>query len=53
MIVPPVTGVLKLIAAVEELLQIVWLLTGFTTAVGFTVNEKENGVPLQVFPPFE
>ena len=50
-IVPPVVGLLKMTAVVAEPLQIAWLGTAVTVAVGFTVMEKLLAVPVQLIPP--
>ena len=47
---PPALGLLKLIAAVDELPHKVWLVTVFTEAVGFTVMVNVIGVPTQLTP---
>ena len=47
--VGPVVGLVKLIAAVGVPLQTIWLATGFTTGLGFTVMVNVIGVPVQ--PP--
>ena len=46
--VGPVVGLVKLTAAVGVPLQTVWLATGFTIGVGFTVMVNVIGVPVQV-----
>ena len=50
-IVPPVVGLLKATAAVGDPVHTVWLATGFTVAVGFTVIVKVLVGPSQVGPP--
>ena len=45
-------GLPNIIAAVDALLQAIWLETAFTVAVGLTVIVNEIGVPLHVIPPF-
>jgi hypothetical protein len=49
MILPPVVGLLKAIAAVDEPLHNTWLATGFTVAIGLTVMVKLIGKPEQPF----
>lgn len=49
--IPPETGVVKLILVVAELLQTVWLATGLITGGGFTVMVKLIAVPTQLTPP--
>ena len=53
MTVPPVVGLVKLIAAEEELLQTTWLATGLIVAVGLTVMANVVAVPVQVIPELE
>ena len=48
--VPPVAGLLKLIAAVDAPLHNTWLATVFTDAIGFTVIVNEIGAPVHVTP---
>ena len=48
--VPPVAGLLKTIAAVDEPLHNTWLATAFTVAIGLTVIVNVMGVPVQPFP---
>ena len=45
--VPPVAGLLKTIALVDDPLHNTWLATAFTVAIGFTVIAKEIGKPTQ------
>ena len=47
---PPVVGLLKTMAAVDEPLHNTWLATGFTVAIGFTVMVNVIGAPVQPFP---
>lgn len=47
----PLTGPLKVIAAVADPLHNTWLATGFTVGVGFTLITKLTGVPVQLTPP--
>ena len=49
-IVPPVVGLLKLIGVDTAPLHSTTSVTGFTTAVGFTVIVKVVGVPTQLTP---
>ena len=44
---PPVAGLLKFIALVDEPLHNTWLATVFTIAIGFTVMVKLIGTPVQ------
>ena len=46
---PPVAGLLKVIALVDEPLHNTWLATVFTVAIGFTVMVKLIGTPVQPF----
>ena len=48
--VPPVAGLLKTIAAVDEPLHNTWLATALTVAIGLTVIVNVIGVPVQPFP---
>jgi hypothetical protein len=48
--VPPVAGLLKLMAAVEEPLHNTWLATEFTVAVGLTEMVNEMGAPVHATP---
>jgi len=48
--VPPVAGLLKLIAAVDEPLHNTWLAIAFTVAVGLTVIVNVVEAPVQVVP---
>ena len=48
--VPPVAGLLKIIADVDEPLHNTWLATVFTVAIGFTVIKNEIGAPVHVTP---
>ena len=50
-IVPPVVGLLNVTAVVLSPLQITWLATAVTVAVGLTVIVNVIGVPTQVVPP--
>jgi hypothetical protein len=45
--VPPVAGLLKTIAAVDEPLHNTWLATVFTVAIGLTVMVNVMGAPVQ------
>ena len=45
--VPPVVGLLKTIAAVDEPLHKTWLATAFTVAIGLTVMVNVIGAPVQ------
>lgn len=47
---PPVAGLFKTMAAVDEPLHNTWLVTAFTVATGLTVIVNEIGVPVQPFP---
>ena len=46
----PVTGPLKAWVTVAPA-HTVWLVTGFTDGIGFTVMSKLTGVPVQLTPP--
>jgi hypothetical protein len=46
--VPPVAGLVKLMASVKAPLHLTWSATVFTVAVGFTVMVKVIDVPAQV-----
>lgn len=50
--VPPIVGLVKLTAAVAELLHTTWLATGLITGVGLMVIVNVIGVPQQVNPAF-
>ena len=47
---PPVVGLLKTMAAVDEPLHNTWLATELTVAIGLTVIVNVIGVPVQPFP---
>jgi hypothetical protein len=47
---PPVAGLLKTMAAVDEPLHKTWLGTALTVAIGLTVIVNVIGVPVHPFP---